>query len=255
MNKTPSAVILDLIPKCVLALLTVTAMTAALWLVGRNLLGEGAIALLYLIPVIWSASRMGLVPGICAALSATLFFDYLFIPPFYTFTVGTLEGWLVLAAFLGVAIFVVERIQASINQAREAVLLYELSSALAAQADSESVARTVAQHVQQMFQARLVKFVYDAGDSFKASVSQPENISLKDRPDIILPIQSPKTLIGEIHIWQGPYTQLPAGGNRLTQNIASQAALAIERVHKPERIPTQRSMGDTESNHISAITS
>ena len=38
-----------------------------------------------------------------AALAAALAFDFLFIPPFYTFAVGSLEGWLVLAIFLAVA--------------------------------------------------------------------------------------------------------------------------------------------------------
>ena len=47
---------------------------------------------------------MGAIAGISAAITAALAFDFLFIPPFYTFAVARLEGWLVLAIFLGVAI-------------------------------------------------------------------------------------------------------------------------------------------------------
>ena len=59
---------------------------------------------------------MGMIAGLSAALAAALCFDFLFIPPFYTLVVGSLEGWLVLVIFLGVAILVVERIQTSLTQ-------------------------------------------------------------------------------------------------------------------------------------------
>ncbi len=101
------------------AVLVVTVTTIPLALIGRATLGEAVIALVYLVPVAWSANRWGQLPGISAALCAALFFDFLFIPPFYTFAVARLEGRLVLAIFLGVATIVVERIQASLTRARK----------------------------------------------------------------------------------------------------------------------------------------
>ncbi len=118
------------------------------------------IALVYLVPVAWSANRWGQLPGISAALTAALAFDFLFIPPFYTFAVARLEGWLVLAIFLGVAIVVVERIQASLTKAREAVFMYEMSAALCGQRTPEAVAYAVARQIQQLFQAMLVNVVF-----------------------------------------------------------------------------------------------
>ena len=64
-----------------LAVLTVAATTIPLFLIGRDTLGEAVIALLYLVPVTWSANRWGQLPGISAALTAALAFDFLFIPP------------------------------------------------------------------------------------------------------------------------------------------------------------------------------
>src|SRR5574337_806147 len=93
------------------AVLAVAVTTAFLLLIGRAMLGEAVIALLFLVPVGWSASRWGQGPGMCAAVIAALCFDFFFIPPFYTFTVGSLEGWLVLVIFLAVAIVVVGRIR------------------------------------------------------------------------------------------------------------------------------------------------
>src|SRR6266496_510033 len=81
-------------------MLAVLALTIPMWLIGRDVLGEAVIGLLYLAPIAWSASKWGQAAGMSAALTATLCFDFLFIPPFYTFTVGSLEGWLLLAIFL-----------------------------------------------------------------------------------------------------------------------------------------------------------
>src|ERR1700690_2678610 len=74
------------------AVLTVAATTVLLLLIGLDKLGEAVIALLYMVPVVWSAARWGQGPGVAAALAAALFFDFYFIPPFYTFAVGRLAG-------------------------------------------------------------------------------------------------------------------------------------------------------------------
>ena len=122
-------------------------------LIGRSILGEAVIALLYLIPVGWSAARWGQTPGICAAVAAALAFDFFFIPPFHTFTVGNLEGWLVLVIFLVVAIIVVGRIQSGIAKAqaseRDAHFMYEISTTLAGLRTQEAVTQALARHLQR----------------------------------------------------------------------------------------------------------
>jgi K+-sensing histidine kinase KdpD len=226
---------LKLLSNCLLAMLTVAAVTIPLFLIGRSTLGEGAIALLYILPITWSASRWGLVPGLSAAVTATLCFDYLFIPPFYTFTVGNLEGWLVLAIFLGVAIFVVERIQANQLKTREATFMYELSAALSSQRTQEAIAMTVARQIQQLYQTTLVKVTYRSEKpSANIVVSQPAGVEVKGRPDRILPILNTWGLMGEIQIWRGPYMELPPEDSRLLQNFACQAARAFERAQPLE---------------------
>jgi two-component system, OmpR family, sensor histidine kinase KdpD len=149
-----------LVTENLLAVLMVAATTILLALFGRDMLGEAVIALLYLVPVAWSANKWGQLAGISAALTAALAFDFLFIPPFYTFAVARLEGWLVLGIFLAVAILVVGRIQDSLTKAREAVFMYELSSALTGLRTPEAVAHTVALQLQQLFQASLVKVIF-----------------------------------------------------------------------------------------------
>jgi two-component system, OmpR family, sensor histidine kinase KdpD len=221
---------IKLLRNCLLAMLTVVATTVPLFLIGRTTLGEGVIALLYLLPVTWSANRWGLIPGISAALTATLCFDFLFIPPFYTLSVGSLEGWLILVIFLGVAIVVVERIQASLTKAHETALMYELANVLNSKRTQEAAARTVAQYIQQLYQAALVNVIYWADkSSTKVVISQPTDGEGMGKPDRILPIQTTWGLIGEIQIWRGPYMELPPKDHHLLQNFAWQTARTFDR--------------------------
>ncbi len=197
---------LKILTNCLLAILTVAAVTVPLYLIGRDALGEGVIALLYLVPITWSASRWGLIPGISAALAATLCFDFLFIPPYLTLAVGNLEGWLVLAIFLGVATIVVELIQSSLSKANEAILMYELSSALNSQRTQEAIAMTVALQIQQLYQTTLVKVTYRSEKpSANIIVNLPSGVEGKGKPDKgipdrILPIMNTWGLMGEIQI-------------------------------------------------------
>jgi K+-sensing histidine kinase KdpD len=219
-----------------LAVLLVLATTIPMWVIGRDTLGEAVIALLYLLPVAWSAYRFGQLPGISAALTAALAFDYLFIPPFYTFAIARLEGWLVLAIFLGVAVIVVGRIQASISKAREATFMYELSAALLGVRTEDAVARTLSRQIQQLFQAALVRVTcYKSGDSGSSLiVSQPIGAGREDRPDRVLPVLNSWGLVGEIQIWRGDFGELPPEDSALLQNFAVQAARAFERTQNME---------------------
>jgi hypothetical protein len=132
-------------------------------------LGEGVVALLYLVPIAWSTTRWGQLAGMSAAVAAFLTFNFFFIPPFYTFQIGRVEGWLILIIFLGVAAVIVGRIQYGLKRAqqreREALFMYELSTSLAGTRTPEAVARTLARQLQQMLQADLVQVVVEPDQS------------------------------------------------------------------------------------------
>jgi K+-sensing histidine kinase KdpD len=235
MKQTRFSLTLRYLRNSLLALLTVAAATIPLALIGRDTLGEAVIALIYLVPVTWSANRWGQLPGISAALTAALAFDFLFIPPLYTFAVARLEGWLVLAIFLGVAAVVVERIQSSLTRSREAVFMYEMSAAICGQRTPEAVAYAVAKQIQQLFQAMLVNVIFHPEKHLPAIVvSEPNDGAGKGRPDRILPIVNSWGLVGEIQIWGGLYSELPPEDSRLFQNFALQTARAFERTHQIE---------------------
>jgi K+-sensing histidine kinase KdpD len=216
-------------------MLAVLAITIPMWLIGRDVLGEAVIALLYLVPIAWSASKWGQVAGMSAALTAALCFDFLFIPPFYTFAVGSLEGWLVLVIFFAIAIVVVGRIQDSLSKAREATFKYELSSALANARTPDAVAHITARYIRQLFQAAQVSVIFQQSKQApRIAASEPGENAAKGQPDRILPILNAWGLVGEIQIWRGEYSDLPAEDSHLLQDFALQAARAFERAYSLE---------------------
>ena len=223
---------------CLFAFLSVAGLTIPLLLIGRDTLGEAVIALLYLVPVGWSASKWGNGAGVCAAASAALVFDFFFIPPFYTFAVGRLEGWLVLAIFLVVSIVVIGRIQTGLTRAhnseREAIFMYEMSSTLAGLRTQQAVIHALANQLQVMFQSQLVEVCIQPGDQTASLLAKaPTGVAASGIPDRIMPILASPGFVGEIRIWQG-HGWLPAEGSRLLSNFATQAAQALERARMAE---------------------
>ena len=227
-----------LLAECFQAVACVWILTVPMFLLGRRTLGESVIALLYLAAVAWCSSRWGQLPGICAAITATLTFNFLFIPPFFTFAVGTLEGWLVLFIFLCVSTLIVGRIQDALTKARlserDARLMYEFGMALAGLRTRQAVLLTLARQVQQMFVAAMVEVTMEAEtDSVPAVVKAPADAHLAEAPDRVVPIQAAPGLIGEIHIWRGN-GWLPPLESRLLTDLAALAGTALERARASE---------------------
>ena len=238
MNRTHLSFSFTILVNCILAFLSIFILTILLMLIGRDTLGEAVIALLYLVPVGWSAAQWGQGAGVCAAVSAALAFDFFFIPPFYTFAVGRLEGWLVLVIFLVVSIVVIGRIQSGLSKARaserEAMFMYEMSSALAGLRTQEAVVRALATNLQLMFLAELVEVGIQPGNKPEPLlVKVPPAGKRSGAPDRILPILASPGMVGEIRIWRGN-GWLPAEGSRLLNNLATQASQALERARLAE---------------------
>jgi K+-sensing histidine kinase KdpD len=228
----------ELVYQSATAAMLVLFLTVPMFLIGRRTLGESVIALLYLAAVVWSSSRWGQLPGMCAAVTATLAFNFFFIPPFFTFAVDQLEGWLVLTIFLGVAILVVGRMQDALSKARtserDAKLMYELSMALAGLRTRQSVLHTLVRRLQQTFYAALVEVTLETETgSIPVVVRAPATATTDKPPDRVVPIEAAPGLIGEIHIWQG-HGWLPSLDSRLLQDMAALAATSLERAHGTE---------------------
>jgi K+-sensing histidine kinase KdpD len=201
--------------------------TLLLFLIGHQALGQTVIALLYLLPIGWCATRWGQWPATCASVVAFLTFNFFFVPPLFTFHIAGLQGWLVLVVFLIVAVAMVGRIQAGLDRARarerEAIYLYELSTALMGRRSVDGVAQVVAGHLRQLTRAACVQVAIFQGNVL---VSVPASRPVKGKADHLVPITDGPNLIGEIRIWDGENAPTPA--DRLLQTFAVQTALALQ---------------------------
>ena len=223
-----------------LAVAVVFALTAVMLLIGSSTLGQGVIALLYLVPCGWCTLRWGRMAGVSAALTAALSFDFLFIPPYGTFNIGSLEGWLLLVLFIAASILVVGRFQAILweeqNRGRKATFLYEVVVSIANQQTRKGIAGAIANQLQQMYQAELVLVhVFARGklpDGVERAAHRPDRVA-RPKPDRSLGIVSGPDLIGEILIWKG-LIQLPSEDDPMLQTILRQTAAALDRVQGTE---------------------
>jgi len=198
------------------------------------------ITILYLIPIGWCTVRWGQLAGVSAALTAALSFDYLFIPPYGTFNIGSLEGWLLLFLFIATAILVVGRIQAILTEERErerkATFLYEVVAAISSQATREGVARAIAYQIREKFLAKGVQVHLTGGwgyPSFTSSGDQRLATAPLGQPDRVLVIVSGMTQIGEIDIWTGNIP-LPSEDDPMLQTMLKQIVAALDRVRVAE---------------------
>lgn len=199
----------------------------------REALDTTLVALLYLIPLGLITAYWGLGPGITSALVTFLTFNYFFIKPYYTFAVHRSTDIVILIIFLIVAIVIsqlVGRMQSGLAAAtaheREATQLYELSTALAGLQDGLTIAKILAQQVQDVSQGETVELNITGTQSF--ALRLPETNQPTRPPEWVIPIQVVRGILGEIRLWRAA-PALTSSEKRLLQTFANQGALALER--------------------------
>ena len=242
-----------LVLTCLGAVGMVAALTVALFL-ARDALGTPVAALLYLLPVGLSAVLWGLPAALTSAVCAFLAFNYFFLPPYYSLAVHQASDLLALLTFFIVATLISQlmgRARAREAQAeareREAVHLYELSLALAGQSTPEAYARTVADHLQAVFQPEMVEVViqYEADQAPRLARLPAGALPPADAPEYVVPVMAAKGLIGEIRLWREAPLALPAE-DRLLRQFANEAALATERARLAQAETTARVLGESD---------
>lgn len=201
----------------------------------REALDTALIALLFVIPVGLSTAFWGMGPGIASGLAAFLAFNYLFIQPYYTFTVHRPLDLVVLMVFLVVVMVIsqlVGRAQAATEAARlrerEATKLYELSAALTSYRDPGAIALVVATHLQAMFNCEFIEVELASPPAFSERL--PTGASVPGRPpELTVLIQAVRGDLGAIRLWRSS-PPISDSERRLARNASSQAAVALERI-------------------------
>ncbi len=140
--------------------LTVGAISASTiaMLFARDALGVVNVALIYLLVVFLIALLTGPKPAAVAAVISFLLFDFLFIPPFHTFSVASTDHVLALFVYLGVAIVTGQlvagmkaRTEIAEREQQRTALLYELNAALIADVTLDSILNRIAERVVTVY--------------------------------------------------------------------------------------------------------
>ena len=124
----------------VAASLGLVAIATAALFAGRSILPlVNLVSIVYLLPVLFAATRWGLLPALVCAFAGAAAADYLFYPPIYSFAIGDTQNIADLAVFLIIA-FVTSHYMARLRRRSESLArsrrelrsLYAFSCQLAA---------------------------------------------------------------------------------------------------------------------------
>jgi two-component system, OmpR family, sensor histidine kinase KdpD len=139
------------------ALATVALCTLVGWLVFRRL-SITDVAMVYLLGAMIVASRCGRRPSIMTAVLSIALFDFLFVPPFFTFEVSDLNyiltfGTMLVVALLisGYALRIREQAQLARDREHRTAALYALSRDLGDTHTREEVVRAARKHLGDSF--------------------------------------------------------------------------------------------------------
>ena len=158
----------------------------------RDRLNAVTIALSYLVIVLAGATMGGLGPGIFTSIVGFLTFNFFFLPPYYTFIVGSPEDVVALFVFLIVAAVTSElvgRLREREREARrraiESETLSRLSTELIADVTLDTVLATVVEQVTRIFALDSAALLLpDASGALRVRLAYPaeaESHYLRDR--------------------------------------------------------------------------
>ncbi|MEV4638513.1 ATP-binding protein [Actinoplanes sp. NPDC049548] len=125
------------------------AVTTAVLVPARTHLSLASVVLLYVVPVLGAAATGGWAPAVATVVAADLLVNYLFVPPFHTFTVDTGDNVVVLGVYLCVAAAISVAVDLAARH-RAAASRREVEAALLARATGEPVGDSLVALLRQV---------------------------------------------------------------------------------------------------------
>lgn len=174
------------------SLLMTASVTAVGWL-GREQLEQVNIALLYLLPVLFSAVRWGRWPSYITAIASVLTFDFLFVPPLLTFTVNDIRYLWSFIIFMVISFVIGGRTEmlkkeVRLTRQRETSVrtLYDFSSQIAAIIDVNQIARTFVRHTGVAIGRNTVLLLPEAQGNLKVEAWYDASVvdGWRDQPEL-----------------------------------------------------------------------
>jgi two-component system sensor histidine kinase KdpD len=246
----------------IVAGLAMVAGTTAAAVALHPLVGSNSIDLIYLLPVIATATLYGLRPSLVASLAAALAYNFFFLPPLYTFTISDPQNVVTLLVLIVVAVFASQltgrlKNEATIGArtASENAALAAFGQRLASVSDDAGTAAAVCEAVAHLLQVSTVLFARDQAEIAVIGASPPDpplgalDIAAAqwafDRGEVagrasgtltasdwqFHPLETALGVLGVLGIApRGPGEPVPAEKRILFATLLGQAALAHERL-------------------------
>lgn len=245
--------------QCLWAALVVAGVTLAGFAV-RRFVGYPSVSLVYLLTVVVLALFLGRGPMLFAATACALLWNFLFLPPHYTFQIAEVEDLLMFGMFFVVAITMGQltariRAHAATEQAREqqATALYLLTRSLAACNDPAGLLGVAVSQLSSVFRAD-VAILLSAAEGESRLVAYPfgtltlsdKDVGVADwafrnaRPAgrgtdtlgsseaLFLPLVTPTGCVGVVGLRFGGGRLPSLGEQTLLENSIRQVALMVD---------------------------
>ncbi|MCY0879541.1 MAG: DUF4118 domain-containing protein [Firmicutes bacterium] len=243
----------------------VGALTALLW-IPRHLFEAVNIALLYLLPVLYSAVKWGLRPALFASGLGVMAFDFFFIPPIFSYAVSDVRYLISFAVFLVVAVLTAslasslqQKTREAERRARMAALLLGISRRMARVNDAAAIGQIVVDHVAETWGVPAAVLLPKNGEGLEVVAEsakpplmrqvnptiaswvyhhgQVAGYGTKPRPELLyVPLKSEDTVygvlcLGDVGSAQGLSSEL----RLMAEAVAGLAAISVARVKAEEQ--------------------
>lgn len=276
-------------PREFVAAAGIVALTTAIGLLLRSRLGTIDMAMLFLLAVVVAAGRLHRGPAVLASVLAIAAFDFVFVPPYYTFDVHDADYALTFAVMLAVALMmshltgrIRRQAEASAARERETQALLDLDRELAGGKTHEELARITARHVERAAGGESEVAIAgkvgpeDAG-AFERTTGLFETTEVRvaaawarrhgepaglgtahcgEADALVVPLRGASEVLGIVAVRPEPVGRRLTGEEHQTVvALVGQAAAAVERVLLSERSDAARVEAEAERLRTSLLSS
>ncbi len=248
------------------SILLVVLATVVGFLIGGRLETTNLV-MLYLLAVVIAAIYLGRGPAILASVLGVLTFDFLFVHPYFSFSISDTQYIITFIALFFVGMIVSQLTARASQQAEtarqreaETAELYDLSRDLASAVDTDSILRQFKKHLEQTFDRSVVVLL--PKDSRLEIRARSDNLKLSDEEIAVadwvyrhaepagrhtntlpaaqlryLPLKTARGVVGVLGVGQPKASEpdLTPTQRRLVESFANQGAQAIERAQLEEQ--------------------
>ncbi len=258
-------------------LVTLAALTAVSWFIVPHA-GYLAIGLLYLLAVIALSLRVGRGPVLLAGVVSALTWNFLFIPPLFTFVIAKFEDGLMFGTYFVVALIagqLTARIRAQERHERlreeRATALFHLTEALSAARTLDDAVFAALRQADTLFTARTALLLgHDSGlmPHFAGSYTLTEKElgvadwswrnrrkagrftdTLPSAEGFHLPLVREDNAVGVLVVRVDPAASLSLAQRDLAESFATQLALVVEREQLRAAGEREKLLAESEKLH------